>query len=216
MSDSLKGNIWAERNLPALEYCNIRRAADLLNCTVSDILHWAEIEAINLCLKIDWMPSAIDFNIGMEQAEPWFEQQINSKVTLNPRAVLSKKSCFYLGVNTVNPLEADIKYNFNGQEIGFNIKKNEKGQICGHAEGFWNFFVFGYNEMVYHELNSCGSITFDFLDLRIVAADRTDEPEIYLTPCSFVEDDLFYCDSEDKSGYEKIKLPREGANKFLI
>lgn len=45
--------------------------------------------------------------------------------------------------------------------------------------------------MVYHELNSCGSITFDFLDLRIVAADRTDEPEIYLTPCSFVEDDLF-------------------------
>lgn len=57
--------------------------------------------------------------------------------------------------------------------------------------------------MVYHELNSCGSITFDFLDLRIVAADRTDEPEIYLTPCSFVEDDLFYCDSEDKSGYEK-------------
>ncbi len=207
MSDSLKGNLWAERNLPALEYCNIRRAADLLSCTVSDILHWAEIEAINLCLRIDWMPSTIDFNIGMEQAEPWFEQQINSKATLNPRAVLSKKSCFYLGVDTVNPLEADIKYNINGQEIGFNIKKNEKGQICGHAEGFWNFFVFGYNEMVYHELNSCGSITFDFLDLRIVAADRADEPEIYLTPCSFVEDDLFYCDSEDKSGFEKIKLP---------
>ncbi|WP_019675883.1 hypothetical protein [Arsukibacterium perlucidum] len=36
-----------------LEYCNIVRAARLLECEIEDILHWFEIGAIDLYLKVD-------------------------------------------------------------------------------------------------------------------------------------------------------------------
>lgn len=44
------------RPLPPLlpvEYCTIGRAARMLDCEVEDLLHWVEIGAINLYLKID-------------------------------------------------------------------------------------------------------------------------------------------------------------------
>lgn len=34
-----------------LEYCKLDRAAELLGCKVQDILHWAAIRAINICVK---------------------------------------------------------------------------------------------------------------------------------------------------------------------
>ena len=33
-------SIWETNNLPALEYCDLNRAANLLNCKVADLLHW--------------------------------------------------------------------------------------------------------------------------------------------------------------------------------
>ncbi|MCS2162624.1 hypothetical protein MUU47_16155 [Scandinavium sp. H11S7] len=44
-------NIWKKNNIPALEYCDLHRATELLNCKLNDLLHWAEIGAIELCLK---------------------------------------------------------------------------------------------------------------------------------------------------------------------
>jgi hypothetical protein len=44
------------RKLPPLlpvEYCKLDRAARMLECEVEDLLHWAEINAIDLWLKID-------------------------------------------------------------------------------------------------------------------------------------------------------------------
>jgi len=36
-----------------LEYCRLDRAASLLNCDVSDLIHWGAICAIDICLKFD-------------------------------------------------------------------------------------------------------------------------------------------------------------------
>lgn len=44
------------RDLPPLlplEYCSIERAARMLECETEDILHWFEVGAINLYLKVD-------------------------------------------------------------------------------------------------------------------------------------------------------------------
>lgn len=45
-------NIWKLNNLPPLEYCSLSRAKKLLNCEVEDLLHWHDIGAITLCLKL--------------------------------------------------------------------------------------------------------------------------------------------------------------------
>ncbi|CAM4166203.1 hypothetical protein AB9D95_07660 [Klebsiella africana] len=46
-------NIWKLNNLPPMEYCSLARAQKLLNCELEDILHWHDIGAINLCLKLN-------------------------------------------------------------------------------------------------------------------------------------------------------------------
>ncbi|HHP2690000.1 TPA: hypothetical protein ACR8UQ_000868 [Klebsiella variicola] len=46
-------NIWKLNNLPPMEYCSLARAQKLLNCEFEDILHWHDIGAINLCLKLN-------------------------------------------------------------------------------------------------------------------------------------------------------------------
>ncbi|HBQ5641837.1 TPA: hypothetical protein OUF40_000830 [Klebsiella variicola] len=46
-------NIWKLNNLPPMEYCSLARAKKLLNCELEDILHWHDIGAINLCLKLN-------------------------------------------------------------------------------------------------------------------------------------------------------------------
>lgn len=48
-----KRNIWKLNNLPPMEYCSLARAQKLLNCELEDILHWHDIGAINLCLKLN-------------------------------------------------------------------------------------------------------------------------------------------------------------------
>jgi hypothetical protein len=45
-------NIWKLNNLPPLEYCSISRAKKLLNCEIEDLLHWHDIGAISLCIKV--------------------------------------------------------------------------------------------------------------------------------------------------------------------
>lgn len=46
-------NIWKLNNSPPMEYCSLARAQKLLNCELEDILHWHDIGAINLCLKLN-------------------------------------------------------------------------------------------------------------------------------------------------------------------
>ncbi|MCL6376738.1 hypothetical protein EXT57_05100 [Pectobacterium brasiliense] len=44
-------SIWEKNNIPALEYCKLDRATELLECKINDLLHWAEIGAIELCIN---------------------------------------------------------------------------------------------------------------------------------------------------------------------
>ena len=60
----MKGNIWENLGIASLEYCKIERAANLLNCTVDDIFHWAELGRIELCIKIYDVKCNIAFPIS--------------------------------------------------------------------------------------------------------------------------------------------------------
>lgn len=56
-------NIWVERKLAPLEYCSIVRSSQLLNCEISDIVHWMELGAIHSYGKFKGEQSEIGFRI---------------------------------------------------------------------------------------------------------------------------------------------------------
>lgn len=53
MSENARLNVWERNNIPVIEYCNLPRAAELLNCQVIDLIHFAEIGAIEFCLELN-------------------------------------------------------------------------------------------------------------------------------------------------------------------
>lgn len=60
-------NIWKLNNLPPMEYCSLARAQKLLNCELEDILHWHDIGAINLCLKLNPTPGILKIAVLSHQ-----------------------------------------------------------------------------------------------------------------------------------------------------
>lgn len=55
MSNKTEKNIWKHKRIAPLEYCSISRAASILECEESDILHWCYTGKINLCINIQRM-----------------------------------------------------------------------------------------------------------------------------------------------------------------
>ena len=49
------------RILP-LEFCDLQKASSMLGCSVDDLFHWAEINAISLSLRLDYFPSFLSFD----------------------------------------------------------------------------------------------------------------------------------------------------------
>lgn len=59
MSENARLNVWERNNIPVIEYCNLPRAAELLNCQVIDLIHFAEIGAIEFCLELNKFEAAL-------------------------------------------------------------------------------------------------------------------------------------------------------------
>lgn len=205
MVEPIKGNIWIEKNIPALEYIALPRASNLLGYDISDLIHWAEIGAIEVCLKIDWMPVAIETTMSNDsQSFLWINDQVkNGEATVHPMVHFSVSSIFHPSVIMADPQFSDIQYKLPMGDIGFNYQKSIDGAFFGHAEGLWSFFVQGVYSYFYYELLSNGSVTVKFLDLILNAADRMSEPDIYLKPRSFSEGDLF----DEGALYDEIITP---------
>ncbi|CDH07046.1 hypothetical protein XBO1_2520017 [Xenorhabdus bovienii str. oregonense] len=64
-------NVWKANGLPEMEYCSLRRAAELLKCKVHDLLHFAEIRAIELCIKTQGFESALYSPMHYREKSEW-------------------------------------------------------------------------------------------------------------------------------------------------
>ncbi|WP_023639901.1 hypothetical protein [Dickeya zeae] len=84
-------SIWDKNNIPALEYCKLDRATELLGCKTSDLLHWAEIGAIELCVNFSGFEVSLHLferevtefgdnrsliDEDKKSADEWIEEQI--------------------------------------------------------------------------------------------------------------------------------------------
>lgn len=73
------------RILP-LEFCNLQKASNMLGCSVDDLFHWAEINAISLSLRLDYFPGFLSFDhVGGKDSAELFESLISeyNQVTLS-------------------------------------------------------------------------------------------------------------------------------------
>lgn len=95
-----------ENKFFSLEYCKLDRASRLLGCEISDLLHLAEIGAIQLCLKTNGFDTVLYQTFETEEAAKNFEQHLHDVYN----ELESTKSMIYtFELGSANPLTVNEK-----------------------------------------------------------------------------------------------------------
>ncbi|WP_462215496.1 hypothetical protein [Klebsiella variicola] len=125
-------NIWKLNNLPPMEYCSLARAQKLLNCELEDILHWHDIGAINLCLKLN--PTRGTLKIAVLS-----HQEKDVTTALNPIASAEEVETFcspHSHIRSILRLDDDIPMveTLRGNTVTqFNVKVSASGLWHPHS-----------------------------------------------------------------------------------
>lgn len=125
-------NIWKLNNLPPMEYCSLARAQKLLNCELEDILHWHDIGAINLCLKLN--PTRGTLKIAVLS-----HQEKDVTTALNPLASAEEVETFWSShshIRSILRLDGDIPIveTLRGNTVTqFNVKVSASGLWHPHS-----------------------------------------------------------------------------------
>lgn len=125
-------NIWKLNNLPPMEYCSLARAQKLLNCELEDILHWHDIGAINLCLKLN--PTRGTLKIAVLS-----HQEKDVTTALNPLASAEEVETFWSlhsHIRSILRLDGDIPIveTLRGNTVTqFNVKVSASGLWHPHS-----------------------------------------------------------------------------------
>lgn len=124
-------NIWKLNNLPPMEYCSLARAQKLLNCELEDILHWHDIGAINLCLKLN--PTRGTLKIAVLS-----HQEKDVTAALNPLAAEAVETFWspHSHIRSILRLDGDIPMmeTLRGNTVTqFNVKVSASGLWHPHC-----------------------------------------------------------------------------------
>ncbi|PJR55265.1 hypothetical protein CWM57_15970 [Klebsiella sp. G-Nf4] len=124
-------NIWKLNNLPPMEYCSLARAQKLLNCELEDILHWHDIGAINLCLKLN--PTRGTLKIAVLS-----HQEKDVTAALNPLAAEAVETIWspHSHIRSILRLDGDIPMmeTLRGNTVTqFNVKVSASGLWHPHC-----------------------------------------------------------------------------------
>lgn len=65
------GNVWKRNNIPALEFCTVPRAAELLGCHINDLIHFYQIGAIEMCLPLHNFEAVLFTTELWEEGNEW-------------------------------------------------------------------------------------------------------------------------------------------------
>ena len=125
-------NIWKLNNLPPMEYCSLARAQKLLNCELEDILHWHDIGAINLCLKLNPTRGTLKIAVLSHQ-----EKDVTTALT--PLASAEEVETFWSAhshIRSILRLDGDIPIveTLRGNTVTqFNVKVSASGLWHPHS-----------------------------------------------------------------------------------
>lgn len=128
-----------EFELPALEYCSLSRATRFIGggCEVEDLLHWAEIGAINLSYKFDSKDESGKFSAFIEfdgTASELAKKIFNSKQYNDYHINISKHSIIattdFEECESVDDIEAIL------------MQRGDKPNIRAYLKGVWDIKTF--------------------------------------------------------------------------
>lgn len=164
-----EASIWEINNLPALEYCDLHRAAKLLDCKVDDLLHWAEIGAIELCLKFNSFRASIkSFELNTKyrnNPKSWIKEKIDSGI-LNKYIINDYKKLSLLQL-----IPGPIKIGNDGNiEQEYCIESSFPSPIC-HIFGLWGL-ISNPHDNLFSVLQSSKKAQVTALNLQLKAADE--------------------------------------------
>ncbi|WP_370553995.1 hypothetical protein [Edwardsiella tarda] len=178
------GDLWKINRIPALEYCSLNRASELLNCKTCDLLHWAEIGAIELCLTFNGFDCAID-SLG-------FDDYFCGKKSFSVEWLNEQRKAFggFMMPFHIGPERISIYSPF------FDLKTDE-GRVSGEYRfdgdddfsrplvrlyGLWALCLDVVSNP-YSLIRNNGSVTYDALNFNIKSADGNDDfPALYVSP----------------------------------
>lgn len=114
-----------------MEYCSLARAQKLLNCELEDILHWHDIGAINLCLKLN--PTRGTLKIAVLS-----HQEKDVTAALNPLAAEAVETFWspHSHIRSILRLDGDIPMmeTLRGNTVTqFNVKVSASGLWHPHC-----------------------------------------------------------------------------------
>lgn len=125
--------------LPLREYYPLERAAELLECTVDDLFHWAESGKINLCVllkKTTGYISIYDWRQEYEQvAEKINLPAIDKTTSKYEQLLFSLNNLLYIDSSNVRVI--DKCREISGEYLFSNIELVQDGCVGTEEEVFW-------------------------------------------------------------------------------
>ncbi|SFX31371.1 hypothetical protein [Pantoea ananatis] len=89
MSNRNSKNVWSANEIAPLEFCSLSRAARLLKCEIEDLLHWHDVGAITLCLRLPDIKGKLITETD-NQKNDIFKLYLENVITLNELATVKK------------------------------------------------------------------------------------------------------------------------------
>lgn len=157
-------SVWEKHNLPVLEYCDLHRAAKLLNCKVDDLLHWAEIGAIELCLKCTGFEALLEHTELTDEYRENPAEWVKNRFAAGyfDKYLTNKRSKHLSGMMSIQGPEPKI--NDNG------TFEQEYALLC-YLYGIWGLIAFRYNNL-FALLKSSNAKLVTGLNFRLKPADE--------------------------------------------
>lgn len=187
-SDSNKNidHFWLEKKLPAIEYCKIDRAANLLGCDVNDILHWASIDGIQLCVYTEWVPVMLNSvlwdeeNDKQEVSLKWLTDEWRKKgCVITPSFNISALSSFMPETEMADPEIAHMVLNLGHAILSYDLALTESGLPLGHIQGLWAISN-TEEQHVYMNIINNGYCEIDYQTLILDPVDCSEDNYFYV------------------------------------
>ncbi|MCL6335888.1 hypothetical protein EXT66_19130 [Pectobacterium carotovorum subsp. carotovorum] len=165
MANKNHPTVWEINNIPAMEYCTIPRAAEILNCKIADIIHFSEIGAIEFCIMLREFEASLLFPFEWTVPNTWESRfsKLHSFVNKSPLSRFRPKANFN---PSTEPSEQKIKYSYQ--------HKNSPGlrKPLLFISGLWSLSIMSNQTAFFGKLKANQKVSLTALDFSLKEADE--------------------------------------------
>lgn len=152
MSDHIKLNVWERNNIPALEFCSLSRSAELLNCKIDDLIHFAQIGIIEFCLELNGFEAALLMMRKGGDFKDWENKYPPSVLNYNNKSALS----YFIPKAAFDSAPTDGESHVPPKQIYHNENKPNIRSPMLLLSGLWSICILGPTSSLYRELKVFG------------------------------------------------------------